>query len=155
MRVDKSNIFVILLALLMLNFSASAQISWLGSYQFEEDGGKTAGGMPIFIVHQLDIIESDDGLIAMVQSNGFQTSRDLVCTTKAEGKKLLFFFENYGENNSFQPYVKGDLLFTLEQKTSKDKAELLTYWDKFQPIVPKNEKSGKVYFQKTEASPNF
>jgi Family of unknown function (DUF5991) len=89
-------------------------------------------------------------LIAMIQSNGYQTSRDLVATAKIEGSKLLVYFNSYGENNVFETYKKGDLLFTLEQKTVKGELNILTYWDKFQPVVPKNEKSGKVYFQKND-----
>ena len=127
---------------------ASAQKEWLGSYSFEEDGGKNAGGAAIFIAHRIDVSESDDGLIAMIQSNGYQTSRDLICTTKIEGDKLLIYFDSYGENNLFEPYEKGDLLLTLERKTVKGKTEILTYWGKFQPIVPKNEKTGKIYFYK-------
>lgn len=126
---------------------ASAQQEWLGSYVFDEDGGKTAGGTAIFISHRINVVESDDGLIAMIESNGYQTSKDLVCTTKTAGGKLLIYFDSYGENNVFEPYEKGDLLLTLERRPDKKSPEILTFWGKFQPIVPKNEKTGKVYFQ--------
>ena len=66
-----------------------------------------------------------------------------------DGNKLLIYFSNYGENNLFETYEQGDLLLTLESKTVKGKTEILTFWGKFQPVVPKNEKTGKVYFQKT------
>ncbi|HEY8563819.1 MAG TPA: DUF5991 domain-containing protein [Pyrinomonadaceae bacterium] len=134
---------------LFISFAAHAQKEWLGSYTFDEDGGKTAGGAAIFIAHRIDVVESDDGLIATLQSNGFQTSKDLLCTTKTQGGKLLIYFDSYGENNTFEPYEKGDLLLTLERKTVKGKEEILTFWGKFAPSVPKNEKTGKVYFQKT------
>ncbi len=137
------------LFVLFLFSAANAQKEWLGSYSFDEDGGKNAGGAAIFIAHQMDIVEADDGLIATIQSNGYQTSRDLICTTKIEGNRLLIYFDGYGENNLFEPYEKGDLLLTLERKTARGKTEILTFWGKFQPIVPKNEKTGKVYFQKT------
>jgi hypothetical protein len=148
----KSRIILVLLVALSFCGSAIAQSTWVGSYEFDEDGGKTAGGSQIFIVHQLDILESDDGLIAMIESNGYQTSVDLVGTTKLEGNKLLIYFQSYGENNMFEPYKPGDLLFTLERKVNKEKTEILTTWDKFQPAVPKNEKSGKVYFRKVESN---
>ena len=128
----------------LLTFAVNAQSSWVGSYEFDEDGGKTAGGTPIFVSHRIDINETDDGLIAMIQSNGYQTSKDLVGKAKVEGDKLLIYFEYYGENNVFEEYQKGDLLLTFEKK----KDEILTTWGKFQPIVKKNEKSGKVYFKK-------
>ena len=128
---------------------AQAQKEWLGNYSFDEDGGKTAGGSAIFVSHEINIVESDDGLIATIQSNGFQTSKDLICTTKIEGDKLLVYFDGYGENNVFENYEKGDLLLTLQRKNGKSGAEILTFWGKFQPIVPKNEKTGKVYFRKS------
>jgi hypothetical protein len=136
--------------------AANAQKEWLGGYVYDEDGGKTAGGTAIFISHQIDVVESDDGLVVTIQSNGYQTSRDLIGTAKVEGAKLLVYFDSYGENNTFEPYEKGDLLFTLERRTVKGKTEILTYWGKFQPVVPKNEKTGKndkagkVYFVKNK-----
>ena len=143
----KKVLFATLLAALFC-VAANAQREWLGSYSFDEDGGRNAGGTAIFIAHQMDIVESDDGLIATIQSNGYQTSKDLVCTTRIEGNKLLIYFDSYGENNVFEPYEKGDLLLTLERRTVKGKAELLTFWGKFQPAIAKNEKTGRVYFQK-------
>lgn len=129
---------------------AMAQSPWVGEYQFDEDGGKNAGGTAIFIVHRMQVMETDDGLIARVESNGYQTSRDLNCKAKAEGAKLLIYFDSYGENNVSESYKPGDLLLTLERRTTKGKTDLLTYWGKFSPIVPKNEKTGKVYFQKVD-----
>ena len=145
-----SKIFIFSLFLMLFCTAANAQKEWLGSYTFDEDGGKNAGGSAIFIAHQIDVREADDGLIAMIQSNGYQTSKDLICTTKIDGNKLLIYFDSYGENNLFEPYEKGDLLLTLERRTVKGKTELLTFWAKFTPIVTKNEKTGKVYFIKNK-----
>jgi hypothetical protein len=145
-----SKFFVSCVFILLFCFAASAQKEWLGSYSFDEDGGKNAGGTTIFISHQIDVSESDDGLIAAIQSNGYQTSKDLICTTKIDGSKLLIYFDSYGENNVLEPYEKGDLLLTLERRETKGKTEILTFWGKFQPVIPKNEKNGKVYFTKTK-----
>ena len=41
------------------------------------------------------------------------------------------------------------VLLTLERKTEKGKTVLLTHWGKFTPVIPRNEKSGKVYFERT------
>lgn len=128
---------------------ALGQTSWTGSYEFNEDGGKNAGGTPIFIAHQMDITEGDKRFVVMLKSNGYQTSRDLVCSGKVEGGKLNIYFESYGEDNVFESYEPGDLLLTLEMKTVKGKTEILTWWDKFTPMIPKNEKTGKPYFKKT------
>lgn len=141
----------LILAGLMLLFAglATAQKEWVGTYTFDEDGGRNAGGTAIFIAHQLMILESDDGLIAHLESNGYQTSKDLNCRAKVNGNKLEIYFDNYGENNVFESYDKGDLLFTLERRTVKGKPEIATFWGRFFPIVPKNEKTGKVYFVKS------
>lgn len=138
--------FVLLFSLFSL--PCNAQNSWVGIYEFEEDGGKTAGGTAISVLHRIEIVESDDGLVAMIQSEGFQTSVDLVGKAKTEGNKLLIYFDYYGENNVFENYEPGDLLLTLERR----KDEILTFWGKFQPVVPKNEKSGKIYFKKVAST---
>lgn len=127
--------------------SVSAQRDWLGHYTFEEDGGRTAGGTGIFIMHELTVMETDDGLIAHLESNGYQTSKDLNCKAVVKGNKLEIYFESYGENNIFETNSPGDLLLTLVRP--KGKTELLTFWGKFTPMVPKNEKTGKVYFVKS------
>ncbi len=132
--------------------AAGAQTDWKGSYYFGEEGGKNAGGIAIMISHELNVLEGGEGLAATLESNGFQTSSDLICTAKVEGSKLLIYFLSYGDNNMFEPYKEGDLLFTLERKSSgSGKPVILTHWGKFTPSIPRNEKSGKVYFQRTEA----
>ncbi|MEP7148316.1 MAG: DUF5991 domain-containing protein [Acidobacteriota bacterium] len=138
----------IVLGLLIFPLHASAQSDWKGSYRFDEDGGKNAGGAAIVISHELTIFDSGEGLAARFQSNGYQTSTDLVCTVRSEGSKIMLFFQSYGEDNMFEPYTPGDLLFTLEHKVEKGKPGILTYWGKFTPVIARNSKSGKVYFEK-------
>lgn len=135
--------------ILTFNLAVQAQSSWVGTYEFDEDGGKTAGGTVIFISHRLEIKKSENGLLATLQSNGYQTSKDLIGTAKTNGDKLSIYFAGYGENNVFDTFEPGDLLLTLERRTVKNKPEILTFWNKFLPVVPKNEKSGKIYFVKT------
>ena len=135
--------------LLSLSIHASAQNDWKGTYSFDENGGKNAGGTTIFISHELSVFDGDAGLAARLQSNGYQTSSDLICTAKVEGSKLLIYFQSYGEDNMFELYKPGDLLFTLERKLEKGKPIVLTYWGKFTPAIPGNQKSGKVYFQRS------
>ena len=135
--------------LLVLALNAAAQTDWKGSYYFGEDGGKNAGGTKMFIEHTLEIFDGDNEIAATLQSNGYQTSADLVCTAKIDGSKLMLYFQSYGENNMFEKYQPGDLLLTLEKKSVKGKAVVLTYWGKFTPAIEKNEKQGKVYFEKT------
>jgi hypothetical protein len=138
------------MVLLVVCAASYAQSAWVGSYEFTESGGKTAGGTAIVITHEIDVSEGENGLIAMIQSNGYQTSRELVCTARVEWGKLNIYFENYGENNMFEPYEQGDLLLSFVYKTAKGKTELITTWGKFMPVISKNEVSGKVYFRKTQ-----
>lgn len=140
----------IILVILILAGGGAGMGNWDGIYTFDEDGGKTAGGTAIFVTHELEIIETDEGFSAVLKSNGYQTSRDLHCSARVEGTKLMVFFESYGEDNVFEPYSEGDLLLTLEQKSSKNGEIFVTYWGAFKPILKKNEKPGKVYFVKSE-----
>lgn len=133
---------------LLFATAAFSQKSWLGVYEFSEDGGKNAGGTPIFVTHRLEIMTSEDGLIATLESNGYQTSKDLLLRVIVKGEKALLYFEGYGESNVFESYTKGQLMLTLEAKREGGKPLVLTHWGQFKPIVPKNEKSGKVYFAK-------
>lgn len=137
-----------LIVLLLLATPLVAQTDWKGSYSFDEDGGKNAGGTAVFISHMLTVTDGGDDLVATLESNGYQTSSNLICTAKTQGSKLLIYFQSYGEDNMFEPYKEGDLLFTLERTVAKGKPVILTHWGKFTPAIPKNEKSGKVYFQK-------
>ena len=137
------------IVLMLLSMSVAAQHDWKGSYSFDENGGKNAGGIAILISHQLDVYEGEGGLMVSLESQGYQTSSDLMCTAKVQGSKLLIYFQSYGENNTFERYEPGDLLLTLEAKPSaKGSPTILTYWGKFTPSIPKNEKTGKVYFRK-------
>lgn len=141
--------------LALVPIAVSAQESWKGSYSFYEDGSKNAGGIAVLISHELEVFEGDSGLnasIESIESNGYQTSADLICTTKVEGAKLLVIFQSYGDYNMFEPYEQGDVLLTLERKTEKGKTLIVTHWGKFKPAFEKNQKSGKVYFEKS-ASP--
>ncbi|HKX83171.1 MAG TPA: DUF5991 domain-containing protein, partial [Pyrinomonadaceae bacterium] len=104
--------FFLNVIILILTSAAFGQSSWEGNYVFEENGGKTAGGTAIFITHELNVMDGGDGLTASIQANGYQTSKELLCTAKADGTKLMIYFESYGENNVFESYAKGDLLLT-------------------------------------------
>ena len=131
--------------------AAFAQSQWAGSYTYEENGGRTAGGTAIFITHDLNVSDGGDGLTATLDANGYQTSKDLLCTAKEVGAKLMIYFDSYGENNVFESYSKGDLLLTLERKKIKGKDVILTYWSKYTSITEEKPVSGKVRFVKSES----
>jgi hypothetical protein len=134
---------------LFLTTAAFAQKEWLGVYEYGEDGGKNAGGNVMFVSHRLEIMNSEDGLIATLESNGYQTSKDLLCRVRIKGDKAYIYFEGYGENNTFESYEKGQLMLTLERSRTGGKPTLLTHWGQFKPVVLSNVKSGKVYFTKS------
>jgi hypothetical protein len=136
---------------LLLATAAFAQSPWAGSYIFEENGGRTAGGTAIFITHDLNVMDGGDGLTATIQANGYQTSKDLMCTATAEGTKLMIYFESYGENNVFESYSKGDLLLTLERKKFRGNDVIVTNWGKYTSITEEKPVSGKVRFVKSKA----
>lgn len=145
---NKQRWLLAIVVCLIASAFANSQSPWIGKYEFTENGGKNAGGTTIMVTHNLEILKSEDGLVATLESNGYQTSKDLLCLVKVQGNKALFYFEGYGDNNVFESYEKGQLMLTLEQKAEGGKATLLTHWNAFKPIVPKNEKNGKVYFAK-------
>jgi hypothetical protein len=98
------------------------------------------------VSHELQIMDSDKGLVATIKSNGNQTSVDILCLVKVEGNKATLFFEGYGDDNRFENFARGQMMLSLEDK---GKSTVLTHWGKFKPSVAKNEKSGKVYFVRT------
>jgi hypothetical protein len=143
--------FSVFVALFVLTASAVfAQSSWVGNYVFGEDGGKTAGGTAIFITHELTVMDGDDGLAATLQANGYQTSKDLICTAKGDATKLEIYFDSYGESNVFESYKKGDLLLTLERKKIKGKDVIVTNWGKYTSISEEKPKNGMVRFVKSD-----
>ena len=143
-----------LLILLMLGiafvFTANAQTAkFVGTYEFGEDGGRTAGGTAIFVGHDLNI--KADGT-ATLTANGYQTSRDIIAKTKMVGTKLQVIFDKYNAEgfNAFESYKGGALLFTFEWKTVKGKKVLWTTFGKYEPVVNSAKKSGGVYFKKSK-----
>lgn len=142
--------FGIIVLCFCLTAIVSAQKQWIGTYEFNEDGGTTAGGTSIQVYHTIEVTEADEGLIVFIKSQGYQTSRDIVGKASVAGNKLIIRFESYGEDNVFENFEREDLLLTLEQKNEKGKNILLTHWGKFEPVIPKNERSGKTYFVKVQ-----
>jgi hypothetical protein len=127
----------------------SNQSTWEGTYTFQEGGGRTAGSTGEFVGHTVVIYHQDDGLLADIDANGFQTSRSLRCSAKTNGEKISLYFLNYREGNVFTPYQKGQLLLTLGRSTVGGRMRVLTYWGAYQPALS-SARSGRVYFKKTK-----
>jgi hypothetical protein len=129
--------------------SQTDQSAWEGTYTFQEGGGRTAGGTGEFVEHTVVVRREGDTLIADLDADGFQTSRSLRCSVKAEGDKLSLYFQSYREDNIFTPYKKGQLLLTLERSMAGGRNKLLTYWGAYQPAL-NAARGGRVYFKKTK-----
>lgn len=144
-----SSLITLAVVVCFFHYTVAAE-SWEGTYVFDEDGGKTFGGTRILVSHELTLTESDDGYYATLKSNGYQTARDLIGHAKVAGNRLLIYFDSYGEENVFETFRPGDLLLTLERRNTPREEQILTFWGKFLPVVPKNEKTGRVYFVRQE-----
>lgn len=122
--------------------------AWVGEYSFAEDGGRTAGGSPIFVVHELRVFREGGALKARLESNGYQTYAAFECDARAEGRRLKLFFVRHADENVLLrgDYAPGDLLLTLARSGSGRRARLLTYFGKFRPQF-RRPRQGRVYFR--------
>jgi Family of unknown function (DUF5991) len=142
-----------LLIILMLSaafaLTANAQIAnYVGSYEFSENGGKTAGGTAVFVGHDLTINADGSGKLTAA---GYQTSKELFVKTKLVGSKLQILFVKYGEDQTVPTELKADtLLLTLEYKTVKKKKVLWTTFSGYAPVVFDAKKGGGIYFKKSK-----
>lgn len=127
----------------LLGSTLHAQNDWPGVYEFEEDGGQTAGGSPIYIIHTITVTVSDGKWRARIQSQGYQTSIDVFARVIAKKKTISLYFDSYGEDNVMREFEENSHLLTLKKKNDR----LLTYWGEFGPIIESNKKDGKVRFK--------
>jgi hypothetical protein len=120
---------------------------WVGEYSFVEDGGRTAGGTRIIVIHSLAIHKEAGTLIAEISSQGYQTSRQVVGEVKVTGNVARIYFKSYGEGNMYEPHREGDLLLTFKRVAQRGRIRILTYWNTFElsmkPLV-----NGRVYFKR-------
>jgi hypothetical protein len=121
------------------------QITWEGTYTFQEGSGRASA----FVEHTIVISRQGDTLIADIDANGFQTSRSLRCSAKVEDDKLSLYFQRYREDNVFRPYQKGQFILALARSAAGGRTRLLTYWGAYQPAL-NPVRSGRVYFKRTK-----
>ena len=120
---------------------------WVGDYSFVEDGGKTAGGTRIIVIHSLTIHKEAGMLIAEIASQGYQTSRQVVGEVRVTGNVARIYFKSYGEGNMYESHREGDLLLTLKRVAQRGRTRILTYWNTFEPSM-KPLVNGRVYFKR-------
>ena len=143
-------ILILLMLSVVFVFTANAQTSFSGKYEFSEDGGKTAGGTGVFVGHDLTINADGTGRLTAA---GYQTSKEMFVKTKMAGNKLQVVFDRYDPDgsNMFEPYKGGEILLTLEYRTVKKKKVLWTTFEKYEPVVHNAKKSGGVYFKRSKS----
>lgn len=125
-----------LLSTLLLSFAASASLTpfWDGNYRCELDLGVNAAGQSTWAEYELSISKDSCSL----EAKGFQLDDSIVCSTKAQGDRLLDVrFQSYsnGElSNLFgvQVYRVKETLFSLEREQKR----LLTHWLSYWPGEP-------------------
>lgn len=128
--------------------------AWVGEYTFDEDGGRTAGGSVIYVVHQLTVTREGGALRARLESNGYQTYAAFECEARVEAGRLKIFFTRHADENVFLrgDYRPGDLLLSLARSGVGRRARLLTYFGKFRPQFSR-PRGGRVYFRRVANSP--
>ncbi len=146
----------ILFWIILLGTVTFAQTEWVGDYEFIENGGETAGGTKIYIIHKLKINNDGNTLTAHLTGIGYMINLNLYADAKIEGETLKLHFTRKEAGNAlgFDP-KQGDLLLTLEEKVINGKTQILTYWNKYKAGFPDYETSGKVYFKKTKNTAEY
>lgn len=125
---------------------SDANNKWIGKYSFDESAKNVTGDGAQTWGYVITVKEnSDKSLSAEINVDGFQTSTRIAADVKSTDKAAEFVFNKYLPDNMFEPYKKGDKLFTMEMN---DKGEIITNWDKMKPNVIENQKSGKVMFKR-------
>lgn len=98
---------------------------FVGTYTFEEDHGKTAGGTGIFYVHTIIIGKENGQYTAKYTLYGYQVSQEIECSVmevkineSAPASSLILQFEKYGEVPGFKPdiYETQQELFEISPK---------------------------------------
>jgi hypothetical protein len=108
--------FFCLFFILSFPTSGFAQTAWLGKYEYGESAGKTTGGIVTVIHHEITVKKDGNELPAFIPSQCYQTSKYLKCAAKIVGNRLQIYFLDYGEENLYKPFERGNLLLTLERQ---------------------------------------
>ncbi len=119
---------------------------WSGTYAYTEDGGRTAGGAPIVITHEIAVTRAGGRYKAEIIANGYQTSRHVLASADVSGAKLALRFERDGEGQMFKDQFKpGALLLELERGGGR---RILTHWGAYTPAARERFRNPGVYFKR-------
>ncbi len=103
--------------------------NWTGIYKYSESAPTNIGSNQTW-AYELKIYKENGQLKAQLNIDGFQTLVRIQAVAREQNKNLDIILDSYRPENIYQPYQKGDLLFTL-QKISKEKYKIA--WNKLQP----------------------
>ena len=132
-----------------LNEQKEINKKWTGQYSFEESAPGVTGESSQSWSYSVSVSQANDTLLlATILIDGYQTMTRLEAEVKATGRNADFIFLKYGKENIFEPYQKGEKLFSF---VMNEKNELITNWDKMKPNVISNQAGGKVMFRKVPA----
>ncbi len=92
--------------------------AWHGRYVWEESLGRIGGatpseGMAAFINHSLVLGPSAGATGCVLNGDGYQTHRRIICTATPEGQSLVIKFYKFAPDNALGRYQVGQRLFTL------------------------------------------
>ena len=126
--------------------SVQAAPSWSGTYVYEENGGRTAGGTAILVTHTLTLSKTRGAWTGLLSSDGYQTFIRARCVGRAEGNRFDVIFKSSSEGAAFGA-KRGDRLFSLLRRGRR----LHTQWDKFFPVTKEKAPPTGEYFRPEES----
>jgi hypothetical protein len=126
--------------------------NWVGTYEFF-DGQK--GGPPNrpsdFITYTLVISQKGDALTTRFSADGTQTSDEYECRIEFSANSIkIYFLENLKdiEDEEFQNFKKGQLLFTLKKTKIGKKTKYLFKADNYKIDLLSARAGTPIYFKK-------
>lgn len=110
--------------------AAPAPRAWWGSYGYDWDGGRTAGGSGIVVSYRLQLGPNGCRLSA----TGFQTDEAIRCTATPRAGVLDIAFRSYANGNvrnqyGVARYRPGERLFSLSNR----RGTIWTGWGSYSP----------------------
>ncbi|WP_407524823.1 DUF5991 domain-containing protein [Methylobacterium oryzisoli] len=102
---------------------------WAGTYAYAADGGRTAGGSAVVVVHTLRLAPAS-GRPCQLTSSGFQTDTTILCEVTGSAREITVAFRSYGYGRPVNAYGvavyrPGQPLFRLRRTGRRFETEML------------------------------
>lgn len=145
-------ILLVTFTFLALNINAqTTENVWSGSYEFFDGQNSTRNRPSDFVDYSLNLSQSNKDLACRFVADGTQTSDEYECNVQISGDsiKILFVNDLNGMNeNRFEPFKKGQLLFTLTKTVVGRKTKYLFRAGKYEILTLSAVSKNKIYFTK-------